>query len=336
MKLCNEIHDIDPLINAIVGSPYLDESSDHIFSGAISKSEFVSHLAFEYYERIRVAVSPKKTLRQQFGASDDTEYERAYKTYPKLIAEGRKQFDRLGLPDLRDPELLLDLSENKLTHLNGRPIPVIYRKTIENFARNTSTRPIVPIFANGQIKSAKRCSDSRVNDVYQEYYHELQSYAANDSDWFSNAIDIFHMEENMHISLIYQLAHYMAEHSIKEFNPYRLQIFGLIPYEQGRRLENNMVCFNQKLFPALFSDKATFQSEYSRISAMLDIRGRLLFNLYVNEELKDAVLAIPEKTLIAFFRSTYNLFDLFEFPKNGHLNSKVIRLMRKISSAFLA
>lgn len=339
MILYNELQKTDLFSTAILDalSNFSSGDCEYVFSGYISMSDFISQLAFQYFEWDYMNNVERTTLRQQYEIPDGEAYLRATKTLKRIVSDGEKQLERLGLPDKRDPQLLKNLSSNKLDHLAGRLLPKSYLKAIENYQRNCSIRPIYILFRTGRIKSVKKSSNSVVSCAFKEYSQELLTYSSSDTDWLENAIDIFQMEENAPISLIYQLANYMHKYDISfsNFDTSRMILFSVIRTASGKSLQNNFVCHNHKLFPVLFLDKEMFQEEFNRIIAMLELRSFVVRLLYNDQRLKDFIRTVPQCFLVQYFKERYNLFDLIKFPDDDFLNPKVIRLIRNISSKFL-
>lgn len=343
MRFVNELHETDifaaTILNALAKFPSLNR--EYIFSGYISESDFISQLAFQYFEiYFTFEEDERETLRQFFG-DDEAGYARATKAFEKIVVDGGKHLERLGLSDKRDPILLKDLSASKVHHLEGRPIPKIYLKAIENYERNSSNRPIYSFFKQGMIKSVKKSSNSTVINAFNEYSQELQAFSCHNSDWLINSIDIFQMEEQVPISLIYQLANYMYDNSIPfpDLDIYRLNLFKVIPITDSNpnsmKFQNNFICHNKKLFPVLFADEETYQYELIRLKSILWARHLIAPLLIMDPKLRKFIKTAPRECLVYFFKENYNLFDLIKLPDSGKLRPEIIRLIRKISSAFL-
>ena len=125
MRFVNELHETDifaaTILNALAKFPSLNR--EYIFSGYISESDFISQLAFQYFEiYFTFEEDERETLRQFFG-DDEAGYARATKAFEKIVVEVGKHMERLGLPEQRDRSLLKDLSAGQDHHLARRLIP---------------------------------------------------------------------------------------------------------------------------------------------------------------------------------------------------------------------
>lgn len=339
MRLYNEMRYFDSMLNIIYSMlrEILNDYRHILFSGGITESDFVSQIVFEYYKWFVIEGAKRQPVRRYSenpGDESSAEYRNNIYNLSKLIDRYKIDHERLNLPEGEYIERLQQKESEGNGRFEGYQVNKYDQMAVENCARNTTGRPIIALFKDGMIASSKRCSNRRINDAYRDHCMELKRISeGEDAEWLDAAIDIFHMEENLAVMQVYQLANFIVEKSLKidEIDEMMVGMFiNYVPAFDGRPVQNNLVCHNYKRLDAIFAGEQERELDFFRLRWMLEIKGGLLYELKNSGEFMNVVKEIPPKYIVRYLKGNYNLFEMINFPEDGNLDRRVIRAIRKI------
>jgi len=311
----------------------------YLFSGAITKDDFISQLLFEYYKWYKMEQAERKTVRQFIQNPEgegSADYKRINNNLSRIIRRNEKDIMRLGLSPSPYTTYILNKTSTGKGFFPGNQISKYEIMAAENCARNTTGLRIITLFEHGAISSSKKCKNDEVNSAYIELCEKMRQYSkSDDNTWLEKLFDTFHMEEQMFMMRTYQLAQYMQQHSIKELPEERAaMLFAFAPGLGSRMMEPNFVYHSHKLFATMFADNKEYQQEYCRFANILHVRGILLGELENNTLLKEITNQVDLSLVVTYLKEHYDLFNMMGLSRKKGVDKQIIPLIRRITRLF--
>ncbi|MED1746660.1 hypothetical protein [Brevibacillus borstelensis] len=311
---------------------YIDKDTfSYIFSGNISIEDFITQILFEKYKDSYLESSDKNSLRSYVskGSSFDTEYQLKKRTltYSNFYKEQLQKDlieDGFDISDL--PGLEVSKKINMEEKLSGHSISNLQNIQLEIMNKIDLLKSII----SKRIVSSKKVSNTRFVEMFEEldkFYCEIKE-AASEETYIDNLINIYDIERLYSTELIYQIATFIDEHKIKEYDIDNFCILFAI-----RIKEVNCICSNR-----FINKRYTFIDDIckNRVTSLNQLLNILYLKLLLfsnnREELHASLQGLCKQDIDKHLMENYNLFNLHNSEKKW--NNNKIRIARMFYDRF--
>ena len=246
----------------------------------------------------------------QFGSYDSElrHFQRINKRLRRINNQFRENQKQKGISA---PDPIMVESKHK-----GIPLSPLNIKILHNHTHNIALSLLLDKIRTKQIINSDSVSNRQFAMLFELYetYHSTLIQTSTDTEYLTNSLDFFSLQEKLHLDLIAKIAAYMKEHKHKEYPEDRGHYFWHTIIEpHGNLLEANQILTYDHVIPIVFdSEQKTFEFESELWLTKRRVQAILL------NYLKDygySILTIEKAA--TFFKNDYNVLENHEKTNFG-------------------
>lgn len=297
----------------------------------IGLKDFVSQLIFElvadqFIHELPTAALLEYSRKESDGVGAEAAYAAYKRNHDAALKYQNSLRNSLGLePLVKD-------------HDAARRQGYLYNALQVRQMKTNSDLAIIKAMLMSRMAVSKKISRDQFRSLYNEYDQYIrmliEDAQANPEILIINAIDFYHLQNSMHLELIYSMAVEMERARLDEYPFLEASRFviGLLRYDSnnGKKLvlQNRFLLHHKDWFPYVFGDRRVqHDRQCSRLYHLL---------LYKKQLMDDYHTVYPNNhfeydSMVEFVRSEYNPFSIFNGNKEWSDNR--LDLARKILKA---
>lgn len=324
---------------------------DGLFEGALARKDFLNQMVVEYFKAILERNAEQRSMHSYCGEGNEARKQLIRNGREQLLKRRDADFCRLGLSDPLRERLWKREESRSSGQFGGYKLNAMEMAAFENCRRNTGLE-IVKLFINGAVTDSNRSTGETISGAYNDYYAYLEKWnkLSDPTEWLYKLLDIYNLEKNMGVSMVFQLAQYMKQKGKDKVEqeclhellcgikavpcvPLRcMRICKGICLGENCCLENRFLYARGNWFEFLFETSERMGRESERLNDLLCLKCHALGKAYADARLQEVASDVEHIMLQTYFRENYNLFEKFQ-PKERveKLPAETIKLIRHVT-----